>query len=76
MTIDYCIGIVVGVVSVSLAYLLSRLTRRDSLCDKCTHLCKKTWFGTYDCKENDYYYRFPPRYCSKYEEREDEHGST
>ena len=75
MPIEYYIGIAVGIFSVLVAYVTYKLTRRDSLCDKCAHLCKKTWFGKYDCKETDYYYHFPPRYCSKYKERQDKHGS-
>ncbi len=43
MPIEYYIGIAVGVISVVIAYVLLRLTKRDSMCDKCKYMTFKDW---------------------------------
>ena len=75
MTIDYYYGVAVGIFSVLAAYVVSRLTRRDSMCDKCENLRSKDWNGKYWCGEEGYHY-LAPKYCFRYKEREDEHGSN
>lgn len=74
MPIEYYIGVAVGIFSVLVAYAVSRLTRHDSMCDKCNRLRSKDWKGWYFCSEEGYHY-FVPKYCSLYKEKEDEHGS-
>lgn len=71
MTIDYYIGIAVGLVSALIAYVISVFKpKHDSMCDKCKKLRCKDWKGWYFCSEEGYHY-FVPKYCSLYKERDD-----
>lgn len=76
MPIEYYIGIAVGISSVVIAYVISKLTRRDSMCDKCKYMTFKGWNGKRRCRELLEWFYIPPQYCSRYKEKEDEHGST
>ena len=78
MTLDYYIGIAVGLFSVLLAYVayvISKLIKGDSMCDRCENLRTKSWNGEYWCGEEGFHY-FAPKYCYKYKEKKDEHGSN
>lgn len=76
MPIEYYIGIAVGLVSVLIAYVISILTRRDSMCDKCKYMTFKDWNGKRRCRELWKWFYITPKYCSHYKEKENEHGST
>ena len=75
MTIDYYIGVAVGIFSILVAYAVSRLTRRDSICDRCEHLKSKDWTWQYFCSKEGCHY-FAPKYCCYCKEKENEHGIT
>ena len=75
MPIEYYIGVAVGVISVVIAYVLLRLTKRDSMCDRCKYMTFKDWTGKRRCRERLKWFYITPKYCSHYKEKEDEHGS-
>lgn len=72
MPIEYYIGIAVGLSCVLLAYVISKLTRRDSMCDKCKYMTFKDWNGRMWCREKTYWFYLSPKYCSLYKQKEDE----
>ena len=76
MPIEYYIGVAVGIFSVLIAYVLLRLTKRGSMCDKCKYMTFKDWKGKKWCRKKGCWLYFNPRYCNLYEEKGDEHGST
>ena len=75
MPIEYYIGVAVGIFSVLIAYAISRLTRRDSMCDRCKYMTFKDWKGKRRCRKLWDWFYITPKYCSLYKEKEDEHGS-
>ena len=76
MPIEYYIGIAVGIFCVLIAYVLSRLTKRDSMCDRCKYMTFKDWKGKRRCADLFKWFYITPKYCSHYKDKEDEHGST
>lgn len=76
MTLDYYIGVTVGVISVLIAYVISKLITGDSMCDKCKHMTFKDWNGKRRCGVRWKWFYITPKYCADYKEKEDEHGSN
>ena len=76
MPIEYYIGVAVGIFSVLIAYVLSKLIRRYSMCDRCKYMIFKDWNGRRRCGNRLKWFYITPKYCSHYKEKEDEHGSN
>ena len=79
MPIEYYIGIAVGLFSVLLAYVayvISKLIRGNSMCDRCKYMTFKDWKGKRRCADLWKWFYITPKYCSHYKEKEDEHGSN
>lgn len=73
MTIEYYVGIAVGIGCVLIAYVISKLVKKSKpLCNNCKHLNRQDWNGAYHCEYRFSKHFFSPKFCSAYEEREDE----